>query len=267
MPYAKVNDINLYYEVHGEREPLVLNSGGGGRVESQELRIAALSPEYQVIVYEVRGAGRTDSPDIPYTMEMFGNDLAGLLDSLDITSAHVFGESFGSVIAMVFAHQYSERVRSLILASSSPGGTHNVYSQETLDDIPKLTMMSPEERVDMQIRRFMTQKFIKDNPEYVEKQKKTMLEAAIDSAQSTARILQAVRAYNSYDRLPEINVPTLIVHGEADATLLVENGRIVASRIPNAELVTFPDTGHMLLEAGDELYRVMKDFLKRNSQK
>ena len=74
-------------------------------------------------------------------------------------------------------------------------------------------------------------------------------------------------AFDPYERLPEIDVPTLVIHGESDATFPPENARILASRIPHAELVTFPDTGHLLLEAGDELYKVMLDFLKRHSDK
>ena len=127
--------------------------------------------------------------------------------------------------------------------------------------------MTPEERADAQIKLFMTQEFIDNNPEYVEKRKKSMMIAASDAARSGGKGQQAARAYDAYERLPEIKVPTLIIHGEADVAFLPENARILASRIPHSELVTFPNTGHALLEAGNELYKVMKDFLTRNSQK
>lgn len=266
MPYAKSGDINMYYEIHGEGEPIVLNSGGAEMVESQELTINALSSVYRVITYEVRGTGRTDSPDIPYTWEMFADDLAGLLDTLNIDSAHIYGESFGSRVAAVFTLQYPDKVKSLILASSSPGEAHHVVSKERTAVAQKFPEMTMEERMEAQIKLMITQEFIENNPDYVEKRRKNMMKSAA-AARGLARNQQSLMSYDVYDRLPEINVPTLVIHGEADVANPVENGRIVASRIPNAELITFPNTGHMLLEAGDELYKVMLDFLKRHSNK
>jgi len=266
MPYAKVNDINMYYEIHGEGEPIVLNSGAGGRVESQEIIVNALSSEYRVIAYEVRGSGRTDSPDIPFTWDMLADDLAGLLDALDIGSVHIFGESLGSVIATFFTLRHPDKVTSLILASSSPGGAHTVYSKELMALIPKFPEMTPEERAEAQIKLFITPEYIENNPDYVEKRTKSMLASATAAAAGGfAKNSQSLQVYDVYDRLPEIGVPTLVVHGEADIACLVDNGRVIASRIPSAELVTFPGTGHLLLEAGDEPYRVMLDFLNRHS--
>ena len=80
----------------------------------------------------------------------------------------------------------------------------------------------------------------------------------------TMRHGEAVMGHNTYERLPEIKVPTLVIHGEADRILPVENARILASRIPGAELVIFPNMGHMLIEAGDEPNRIILDFLRRH---
>ena len=125
MPRVKVGDINMYYEVHGKGEPLVLMGGGGWTIASLSHRIQLFSPEYRVIVFECRGTSRSDAPDVPYTMEMFADDLAGLLDAVGIKSAHVYGESFGSIIGQYFAIGYPGKIKSLILTSSSCGFTRS----------------------------------------------------------------------------------------------------------------------------------------------
>jgi len=268
MPKVKVGDIDMYYEIHGEGEPLVLNSGAGGRVESQERRIEVFSPEYQVIAYEVRGAGRSDAPDIPYTMEMLADDLSGLLDEIGVTSAHIFGESFGSLLAQYFTLQYPERVRSLILASSGTGPgdkEHSVLSQGYWNFLRDFSSGTPEERAEAMIRFFFTQEYIDNHPDYFEKRREKMKTTVPNSPHGMTRLGQAQAIANTYDRLPDIKAPSLIVHGEADMIIPVENARILASRIPNAELVTLPNTGHALVEAGDKLYGVILDFLRRHS--
>jgi pimeloyl-ACP methyl ester carboxylesterase len=82
------------------------------------------------------------------------------------------------------------------------------------------------------------------------------------------RQTQAVMSYDTYDRLPEIHVPTLVIHGDADKIVPVENARILASRIPNAELAILSKMGHLFMfEAFDESNRIILDFLWRHSTK
>ena len=265
MPKVKIVDINIYYEIHGKGEPLVLNSGGGGSIESQVQRIKVFSPEYQIVAYESRGAGRSDAPDIPYTMEMYADDLAGLLDVLGIDSAHIFGESFGGIVAQYFTLGYPERVRSLILASTVCGGQYTVMpSAEAMKIITTSPKMPPEERASEILRLFMTREYAEKNPDIMQHMMGRMVEYSAPSGRAI-RWQQASMAADTCERLPEIKAPTLVVHGEADKALPVENSRILASRIPNAELVIFPNAGHLLIEAWEEYCKVMLDFLKRHS--
>ena len=77
--------------------------------------------------------------------------------------------------------------------------------------------------------------------------------------------MQAIlNASGTYERLPEIKVPTLVIHGDADQAVSVENASVLASRIPNAELVIFTNAGHVFLETKDEVNRVVLDFLRRH---
>ncbi|UCD08911.1 MAG: alpha/beta fold hydrolase [Dehalococcoidales bacterium] len=126
MPIVKVGDINMYYEVHGEGEPLVFIPGGGSTVEKVLPRLPIYSKEYKVVVFDNRGMGHSDAPDIPYTMEMFADDLAGLLDAINIDTIHVVSESYGGLIAQHLAIRHPHMIRSLILMSTYCGGPHSI---------------------------------------------------------------------------------------------------------------------------------------------
>lgn len=119
MPYIQANGINIYYETHGAGEPLVLISGLGGDRTFWQPSIEVLSAHFQLVVFDTRGIGRTDAPQEPYSMEMFADDLAGLMDALQIHHAHILGFSMGGRIALQFALKYPGKVNELIIAGAS----------------------------------------------------------------------------------------------------------------------------------------------------
>ena len=267
MPKVKVGDINMYYEIHRSGEPLVIIGGGGVSTEACTELIPIYSPEYRLVLFDNRGSGRSDAPDVPYTMEMFADDLAGLLDVIDISSTHVYGVSLGGGIAQLFTLIYPDRVRSLVLCSTHCGGLHMVAPDaEITKTITNLAQANPEERAETMTRLCMTPEFATRNPGIMQGRKERMLKQPAPS-QGVMRQQQASCATDIYKRLPEIKAPTLIIHGDADRLIPVENARIMASRILNAELVILKNAGHILIEAGNEPNRIMLDFLRRHSYK
>lgn len=117
MSTASINGITLHYEVHGSGEPLLLIAGytcdstmWGGILEK-------LTKQFQVIIFDNRGVGRSDAPSSAYSIEMMANDALGLLDKLGLKQAHVLGHSMGSAIAQTLAYQHPERVKKLILCN------------------------------------------------------------------------------------------------------------------------------------------------------
>lgn len=100
MPKVKVNDIEMYYESHGERFPLITIDGGASTVESwTKEQKKDLSKHFRLILFDNRGAGRTDKPDMQYSLWMMADDTAGLMDTLGIEKAHIMGWSMGGRIA------------------------------------------------------------------------------------------------------------------------------------------------------------------------
>jgi 3-oxoadipate enol-lactonase len=107
MPYVRVNDIQVYYELQGDGEPLALIVGLGTGISEWDVIIRWLANKYQVLAFDNRGAGRTDKPDIPYSIEMMAEDTAGLIQALGIKQARVLGISMEGRIALQTAIRFA----------------------------------------------------------------------------------------------------------------------------------------------------------------
>jgi pimeloyl-ACP methyl ester carboxylesterase len=268
MPTVKVGDINIYYEIHGEGEPLVLIMGLAANSGQWFRQIPGLSQEYRVVAFDNRGTGQTDKPDIPYSMEMLSQDVSGLLDALDIDAAHVCGHSMGGMIAQDFALRYPERVISLILGATSCGGTHAIMPDAgvlaVLFDEERRQRLTPEEAVREALPFMCSQEFIDTNPDIVEQ---FIVKVAENMTPQHVYVRQAEAAmgHDTYDRLPQIRVPTLVICGTADRFSPLGNSRLLAARIPNTELVILENMGHgFFIEAAEEANKAILDFLRRH---
>ena len=146
MPHLKSNGINLYYEEHGSGEPLILIMGFTVSSIGWHWNVPSFAQDFRTIVFDNRGVGQSDKPDIPYSMPMFADDTAGLLDGLGIDQAHVFGISMGGMIAQEFALRHPQRVKTLILGCTNCGGPHTLPSK----DPEVLNMLGNIETFDVQ---------------------------------------------------------------------------------------------------------------------
>jgi 3-oxoadipate enol-lactonase len=270
MSTAKVGDINIYYEIHGKGEPLVLIYGYAADSGLWFRQIPILSRKYQVIAFDNRGAGRSDKLNIPYTMAMMAGDIAGLLDNIGIDTAHIFGISMGGMIAQHFALNYSQRVISLILGCTFCGGVHSIQPEPesiaALFDFERMKKMTPEEFVRQIIPFCFSQKFIEKNPDIVEKRVAKSLEYPLPLYVFT-RQAAAIMGHDTYELLPKIKLPTLVIAGDNDRLIPFENSRILASRIPKAELLIIKGAGHeFFIEDAEEANKVVLDFLGRHKK-
>lgn len=268
MPYAKVGDINLYYEVHGKGEPLVFINGWFMPLGLFYPLVPVFAREYQVITFDNRGAGKSDTPEGLYSLEIMAEDLAGLLDVIGIEKAHFLGHSMGARIAEEVALRFPEKVRSIILAgpitySSEIGLQPGPVTQE---EIKFWEGQILEEWAWQLLADRVNDNFIPNNRELAE----SLVKIIIDShGPIHARVghTNASRLYDNYKRLPEIKVPTLILAGREDTTIPLENILILKERLPEAELAIIGDVRHfMILEAFDESNRIILDFLRKHSQ-
>jgi pimeloyl-ACP methyl ester carboxylesterase len=267
MATAKVGDVNIYYESQGDGEALLLIMGYGAYSAMWGLQIPSFSQEYRVISFDNRGTGQSDKPDTPYTIKMMADDARGLLDAIGIDSAHVCGVSMGGMIAQELALNYPDRVKSLILGCTFCGGAKAVPPapevQALLAGIGELPL---EEQARVMMPLLWTQEFIDKNPVAVEIYVAITLKYPTP-AHGFARQAEAIMFHDTYERLPQIAAPTLVITGDADRIIPADNSKILASRIPNAELVVLKNAGHGFFgELVEETNGIILNFLGRHSK-
>jgi 3-oxoadipate enol-lactonase len=216
MPTARVNDIDVYYEVHGDGEPLVLIAGLGSGVSLFARSIPIFSKDRMVVAFDNRGAGRTDKPDIPYTIEMMADDTAGLLGALDIKRADVLGVSMGGRIAMDLAIRYPDMVRALILVSTS-------------------ARVNEETRSSFGLRFGKLTKMITGSGAFG---------GSPQPYHAFVHQLEASAKFDCTDRLGGIRAPTLIMRGDRDSLAPKDLVEEVQSGIKGSRLVEF-NGGHI----------------------
>ncbi len=269
MPKVEASDINIYYEIYGKGEPLVMIMGYGGHIGHWFRQIPGLSRECKVIAFDNRGVGRSDKPEGSYSTEMMAGDTAGLLDAIGIEAAHIFGVSMGGLIAQEFALCYPEKVSSLILGCTHSGVANYIKLEKPvgrlLDDFEHIRQITPEEHERELIDVLFSQEFIRNNKDIVEEYIRKVTEY-VTPLHGLMGQHGTIMDFDSYSRLPKIEAPTLVICGDADKMISPENSRQIASRIPNAELIMLESIGHgFFLEAVDEANKAIIDFMKRNS--
>lgn len=264
MAMTRVGNVNLYCEEWGSGEPLLLIMGMGANTTDWEPQIQAIRKEYRLIAFDNRGSGRSDQVDEPVAMERLADDAAALLDSFGVERSHIFGMSMGGMIAQELALRHPQRLLTLILGATMCGGLNAVHPP--MKRIMKwigTRDLPPKEAAEAGLPFLYSPEFIND-----------MKDDLIRSSLRTVHLhapkntihhqLTAISRFDSYHRLPSIQAPTLVMTGSEDLIVPAENSRILANRIPQAELVEFGGMGHgFLRESSLQVNETLLAFLRR----
>jgi 3-oxoadipate enol-lactonase len=268
MPHLRSNGVQLYYEEHGSGEPLVLIMGFTVSSIGWHWNIPAFAEDFRTIVFDNRGVGQSDKPDTPYSMTMFADDTVGVLDGLGIDQAHIFGISMGGMIAQEFALRYPQRVKTLILGCTNCGGPNAVLSK----DPDVLNLLNNIEATDVQQAALVMTK-VAVTPWFMQKHMDVLLQLNQLSLQyptpkhGMIRQMQAIQGHDTYERLPQITAPTLVVTGKEDGLVPPENSVTLAQRIPNADLSILANASHLFnIELPDTTAEVVKGFIRRRRE-
>ena len=263
MPQVQVGNVRLYYEEHGAGEPLVLVPGFGTGLWIWYRQIPALAEHFRVIAFDPRGVARSDKPDEPMTMRGYADDVAALLESLKVESAHVLGASFGGFVAQEFALAEPKRTRRLVLCCTSFGGPrHCPPAPETLQAIASTKGLNTEERVRENLLLAFSHAFVSEQAEEVERV--IALRAENDVPEyAYLRQLQAAIAFNAEERVANISAPTLVITGDADVIVPHENSLNLAAQIPAARLRVVEGGSHtFFIERPEEFNSAVIEFIK-----
>lgn len=264
MPTATVRGVELYYEEHGRGEPLVLVPGFGTGLWIWYRQVADFAGRFRVVLFDPRGVARSPAADAPFTMRDLADDLAALLEELQVERAHVLGASFGGFVAQEFALAYPGRTRSLVLCCTSYGGAGHVRpAPETLAAIASTKGLNTEARVRENLLLAFSPRFAAEHPEAVERV--ISLRAQNDVPEHVyLRQLQAAFAFDAAERVGGIEAPTLVITGDADAIVPHENSVNLAAAIPGARLRMVAGGSHaFFIEQAEAFNRAVLEFIEQ----
>jgi pimeloyl-ACP methyl ester carboxylesterase len=240
--YAPVNGLQLYYEVRGAGQPLVLLHGGGSTINTSfENVLAALAKTYQVVAFDQQGHGRTADVDRPFSFEQSADDAVALLHYLKIDRADFFGYSNGGHIALQIALSHPECVRKLIIESAmfsregSAPSFWESFHHAKLDDMPAE----------------LRQAYLAEAPQ------PENLQIFFDKS------VQRMLNFKGWapDEIRSIQAPTLILLGDRDI-VRPEHAVEMFRLLPHAQLAVLPSTDHMqIVNRADWLLPLVESFL------
>jgi 3-oxoadipate enol-lactonase len=242
MPHVANQGGKIYWDEQGQGEPILLIMGLGYTADMWHRTRPQLAEHFRTIAFDNRGVGRSDAPTGPYAIPLMASDAAAVLDAAEVERAHVFGISMGGMIAQEFALQYPNRVRSLILGCTAAGGPTAVRAEPQAAQMLKArARMTADQAVEAALP------FIYDVGTARERIEEDLVlrRPWLPQPEPYLAQLQGILAWESYSRLPEIRVSTLVIHGENDRLVPAGNGKIIAGRIPNAKLVLIPHASHL----------------------
>lgn len=272
---AEVNGVNLWYRITGEGEPVVQIHGAGFGHFNFDPATPVLAEHFKVVDYDMRGYGQSDRPVQHYDMEVWADDLAGLMDALEIDAAHVHGTSMGGMIAIVFAGKYPERTISVVIncAAAKLGRTGRLIFKNWID-LVRLDPAGPGSRILAELIAWqaLSKRFL-ETPEGV---------AAIDAIQEILRESNRIEVFSAACQamcdmdltgwLPKITAPALVLGGDEDVMTPWDQGPAGAGQeaiyqgIPNAEKAVVRGSNHStIFDNTEEHNRAVIAFFKRHS--
>jgi 3-oxoadipate enol-lactonase len=267
MAVAQVNGINVYYEIHGSGERVVLISGTGGDLRSDPGRAKSLlAQNFEVLLYDQRGLGQSGKPDEPYAMAHYADDAAGLMASIGWDRAHVMGISFGGMVAQQFALRYPERINKLVLACTSSGGDGGAsFDLLSVHDLPTaerlaITMPIMDMRNDLSVDPPVLAPWF-DVLLPIFTANKPLNGDDPNAAMGARRQLEARLGHNVYDQLGKIRAHTFVIGGTFDAQAPVLNVNALAAAIAGSTTQFF-EGGHLFLLQDPSAWPSVVKFLQ-----
>jgi 3-oxoadipate enol-lactonase len=255
---ATLPGLDLHYEERGQGPPLLLVPGIPAIASDWAPLAERLAADRRPIAYDNRGSGRSTVTPGPYTTAQLAEDAVGLLDYLGIERADVFGMSLGGMIAQELAIGWPDRVDRLVLGCTHAGLEHAeppsreaglAFAMETDDWARRMAALAP-----FAFAQGVDESFLQA---FIDKKSGDVQEPEGYRGQ-----IAAVLHHDTYNRLPEIGSPTLILTGDDDQVIPGASSRVLADRIPDSTLRIIPGTGHLFfLERPDQTLAILGKFL------
>lgn len=259
MPYLEVDDARLYYEERGTGTPLLLLHGLGSSGRDWDAQANHFAGQYRVLRMDLRGHGRSERGEGPYSISQFARDVAVLLRKLDAAPAHVIGLSMGGMVALELGAGAPQLVRSLVIVNSVADTRLHSWHDVWFYVSRRLAVQVLGMR---RVGHILAEKlFVK--PDQEELRREFVERWSQNDKESYLWSIDAITKWSVTDRLDRIQVPTRFVSSDEDYTPVSEKEHAVA-RLPSAELTVVKDARHALpVEKPRAFHQVVDEFLAR----
>lgn len=245
IPARTEDGITLAATAHGQGPALLMIPGLGASRSVYATLVPLLAEHHRVIVFDPRGVGDSDITDGPYTMRQLAGDAVCVLDAAGERDAAVFGASMGGMVAQHVGLDHPDRVARLVLACTSPGTAHAVRADpEATRRLLGKGAKTAEEAYRIATSVLYTPRFRESHPDFVEREIRQRGRRPVRARAFSAQY-EAVRQHDTWDRLPELRMPVLLLHGADDEVIPPGNSEVIASRVPQAQLVILDGLGHL----------------------
>jgi 3-oxoadipate enol-lactonase len=262
MPSITLGDIQLAYADAGLGQPVVLLHGYPFNRSLWNEQASALSSSYRMITPDLRGLGESDATPGPATMNRMAQDVAALLDHLEISRAVVGGSSMGGYVALAFYKQFPSRVRSLILANTRAQADSEEGKQTRIQQADKALAAGMAGIADSMLPKLLTPETVSKHPEVVKRVRDMMLKTKPDGA--AGALLGMAERDDQTSLLSQITCPTLILVGREDSITPVADSEKMHREIAGSRLVVIEKAAHISnLERTDQFNEELLRFLKQ----
>jgi pimeloyl-ACP methyl ester carboxylesterase len=274
--FVDINGVKKCYEIEGEGDPIVLVHGFGGKKEDWVGQFGPLSEKFKVIRFDNRGAGKSARRNGPYTMEVFADDIKGLMDYLEIEKAHVIGWSLGGMIVQNFALKYPECINKIIMINTNYGFPDEigveVYKNSRLNEIEVLNEDPEKSFWDATVTSYHRsfRKQMKADPKKkfhdLWSVEDLIKEKTIDppTPEDVEAQAAALNTHDTFGRLGEIKNETLLIAASHDRFMPKFIMAEMQERIPNSMLKVIDKAGHgSPLSRAPEVNKIIIEFLQK----
>ena len=242
MSFVENQGVSIYWDEQGTGPPLLLIMGLGYSSGMWYRTRPGMATRYRTIALDNRGVGQSDAPLGPYPMALMASDAAAVLEAAGVKHAHTIGVSMGGMIAQEFALQHPDRVHSLVLGCTAPGGSQAVKAEPGARD---LLMARSEMTPDQAMEASVPYIYASSTPRARIEEDFAVRRKCFPSPRGYMAQLQGILSWEAYSRLSTIQAPTLVIHGDCDRLVPPANGQLIADRIPGAKLVILSQASHI----------------------
>lgn len=261
MPTIHANGIDIYYELHGQGQPLVLIAGYTGDHTFWKFMQEELAKQFTVLLFDNRGIGQTHDSGVDFSLELMAKDTMALIEALGLQRPHILGQSMGGAIAQFIAKNHAQHIDKLIVLNSA--AKLNIRTLKTLENL--LTLRKEEMSFDLFIDTALPWFFSSDFlsvPEYITAFKEDLLKNHFpQSINDQERQFKALVPFDSRSWLQDIKTETLVIAAEEDIIALPEESKQLSQGLAAAQFTMIPGAHSSPVEQAQRVNELVLRFL------